>query len=102
MTRNGPDSSPQVRVLCVDDNHDVADSEADLLRALGYDSRACYSGVSALKEVIRFRPFLCLIDLNMPGMNGDELAIRLREQEGVPPPVLVAVTARSDGSLRRV
>ena len=43
---------------------------------------------------------MCLIDLNMPGMSGDELAIRLREQEGGPPPVLMAVTARSDEESR--
>lgn len=84
------------RVLCVDDNHDVADSEADLLNVVGFDARPCYDGASALREAADFRPCVCLIDLNMPGMDGDELAVRLREQEGGPPPVLVAVTARDD------
>jgi two-component system OmpR family response regulator len=95
------EADPPLRVLCVDDNHDVADSEVDLLHVLGFDARACYDGASALREVVAFRPCVCLIDLNMPGMNGDELAIRLREQEGGPPPVLVAVTARSDDESRR-
>ncbi|WP_020471441.1 response regulator [Zavarzinella formosa] len=89
-------TDPPLRVLCVDDNHDVADSEADLLAIFGFDVRACYDGESALREVMDFHPCVCLIDLNMPGMNGDELAVRLREQEGGPPPVLVAVSARSD------
>ena len=35
---------------------------------------------SALLELVEFRPSVCLIDLNMPGMDGDELAIRLRNQ----------------------
>lgn len=96
MTRTGSNSDLRVRVLCVDDNRDVADSEADLLQMLGFDTRACYDGHSALVEAARFRPYVCLIDLNMPGMDGDELAIRLRSQEGGPPPVLIAVTARSD------
>ena len=88
-------------MLCVDDNHDIADSEADLLHVLGFESRACYEGASALREAIDFHPCVCLIDLNMPGMDGDELAVRLRAQEGGPPPVLVAVTARSDEESRR-
>jgi len=90
-----------LRVLCVDDNHDIADSEVDLLNIHGFDARACYSGASALQEVAEFQPCVCLIDLNMPEMDGDELAIRLRKQEGGPPPVLVAVTARSDEESER-
>jgi CheY-like chemotaxis protein len=85
---SAPDGIPPLRVLCVDDNRDVADSEADLLHVHECDARACYSGASALVEVAEFRPCVCLIDLNMPGMDGDELAVRLREQEGGPPPIL--------------
>lgn len=87
-----PDGPP-LRVLCVDDNHDVADSEADLLRAVGFESRACYDGRSALTEAAAFAPSVCLLDLNMPGMDGDELAVRLRERAAGTPLVLVAVTA---------
>ena len=96
-----PDGTPPLRVICVDDNHDIADSEADLLHAHGFDARACYSGASALREAAAFQPCVCLIDLNMPEMDGDELAVRLRVQEGGPPPVLVAVTARSDEESER-
>jgi two-component system OmpR family response regulator len=84
------------RVMCVDDNRDIADSEAQLLQVCGFDARAYYDGASALREAATFRPTVCLIDLNMPGMSGDELAVRLRKQEGGPPPVLIAVTARDD------
>lgn len=84
------------RVMCVDDNRDIADSEARLLQVCGFDARACYDGAGALLLAATFRPAVRLIDLNMPGMNGDELAVRLREQSGRPPPVLMAVTARDD------
>ena len=47
---------PPPRVLCVDDNHDVADSEADLLTVVGFDARPCYDGVSALREAANLRP----------------------------------------------
>ena len=43
-----------------------------------------------------FRPSVCLLDLNMPGMDGDELAMRLQMRAGWRPMLLVAVTAMGD------
>jgi DNA-binding response OmpR family regulator len=87
----------------VDDSPDIADSTADLLQVVGYEVRACYGSKAALAEAAAFRPDLCIIDLNMPGMEGDELAGRLRKQAGPIPVVLVAMTAMSDEkSVRRV
>lgn len=93
-TPDGP-ALPPLRILCVDDNHDVADSAVDLLRIVGFDAHASYDGPSALAEAAAFLPSVCLIDLNMPGMNGDELATKLRYQLN-DPVVLVAITAMSD------
>ena len=90
------DEGPPLRVLCIDDNRDVADSAADLLRAVGFETRACYDGPSALLEAMSFLPGVCLIDLNMPGMDGDEVAIKLRDHADGVPLVLVAVTAASN------
>ncbi|MBP3955631.1 response regulator [Gemmata sp. G18] len=90
-----PEENPPLRVLYVDDNRDVPDSSVDLLRLFGFEPRACYDGPSALAEAVTFRPSVCLIDLNMPNMDGDELAIRLREQTHDHPLILVAVTAMS-------
>ena len=94
--RGGPADGPSLRVLCIDDNRDVADSAVDLLRAVGFEARACYDGPSSLIEAASFLPGVCLIDLNMPGMDGDEVAIKLREQADGVPIVLVAVTAASN------
>jgi FixJ family two-component response regulator len=44
------DPGPPLRVLCVDDNRDVADSEAELLAAAGFQARACYCGEDALAQ----------------------------------------------------
>lgn len=90
-----------LRVLCVDDNHDVADSEAMLLRVTGFDARACYDGPTALEAAESFQPSVCLIDLHMPGMDGDELVAGLRARAGDRPLVLVAVTAMDDERSRR-
>ena len=66
-------TGPPLRVLCVDDNHDIADSEAHLLQLVGFEARACYSGAEALAEAPAFLPGVCLIDLSsMPEMDGAE------------------------------
>lgn len=96
-----PEEAPPLRVLYVDDNRDAADTAVDLLRMCGFEPRARYDGPSALAEAAVFQPSVCLIDLNMPEMDGDELARRLRTQAGGEPLVLVAVTARSDEAARQ-
>jgi two-component system, OmpR family, response regulator len=89
------------RILCIDDNVDVADSAADLLEVLGFEARACYDGRAALALVEDFAPDICLIDLNMPGMDGDRVAVQLRGTGR--PVVLIAVTAASnDAAARRI
>ncbi|WP_149114727.1 response regulator [Limnoglobus roseus] len=88
------------RVLCVDDSRDAADSLAALLTAMGYDARACYDGPTALRVAAEFEPDVCLLDLNMPGMDGDELARRLRADAGDAPMILVAITGRNDAEAR--
>lgn len=85
-----------VRVLCVDDNKDIADSEAMLLEVVGFEVEVCYDARSALRVAETFRPRVCLLDLDMPDMAGDELAARLRSALDGEPLFLVAVTARAD------
>jgi CheY-like chemotaxis protein len=84
---------PRPKVLYVDDNRDLADSAADLLRIVGFDVRVCYDGPSALAVAREFAPDVCLLDLNMPGMEGDELASHIREEAGGRPVLFIAVTA---------
>jgi CheY-like chemotaxis protein len=88
-----------LRILCIDDNPEVADSTAEMLTLLGYDARGCYGGPSALTLAEEFAPHVCLIDLNMPGMDGDEVAARFRATGR--PMALVAVTAVSDDTGRQ-
>ena len=80
-------------MLCVDDQPDNADSLAAVLEFLGCDARACYDGEAALEAVETFQPDVCMIDLCMPGIDGIELAARLRAGAGSRPLVLVAATA---------
>jgi two-component system, chemotaxis family, CheB/CheR fusion protein len=80
------------RVLVVDDNVDAADSLAALLRLMGRDARAVYDGESALAAIEEFRPELAILDLGMPGMDGYELAERLRERYAAADLRLVALS----------
>jgi CheY-like chemotaxis protein len=66
------------RVLIVDDNKDSAESMAVLLRLHGHEVRLAYDGLSALEEAQDFRPELIFLDLDLPKMDGYEVARRLR------------------------
>jgi CheY-like chemotaxis protein len=85
----------RLRVLCVDDNPDAAQSAADLLALAGCDTRACSSGASALRAAAEFDPDVAVLDLAMPGMDGIELGKRLQES-AAHPVRLVAVTGQWD------
>ena len=89
-------SDKKYRVLVVDDNRDSAESMADCLTLSGFEVRTCFDGPSALVACETFRPDACLLDINMPGMDGYELARRLRAQFAEHPPVFATMTAYGD------
>lgn len=72
------DQSGALRVLVIDDDHDVADSLVMLLETFGADVRVAYSGDAGLETVAAFRPKLVFLDIGMPQMDGYETARRLR------------------------
>lgn len=84
-------AAPGLRVLCVDDNRDAAVSLAELFELVGFDSRFACDGESGLAEALDFRPDVCVLDINMPKLDGCELAGRLRAAFGRDV-VLIAVT----------
>ena len=83
------------KVLCVDDLPDVAESTALLLETFGLEARAATDGLAALDAAREFRPDACVLDISMPGMDGYELARRLRAI--LPGVYLVAATGTYGG-----
>ncbi|KAF2989192.1 PAS domain-containing protein [Methylocystis sp. MJC1] len=67
-----------LRILVIDDDHDVADSQQALLEASGATVRVAYSGAAGVEAMPIFKPDLILLDLGMPEMDGYETAQRIR------------------------
>jgi PAS domain S-box-containing protein len=81
-----------VRVLLVDDNEDALFSAAEVLRMAGHVVRTATSGMAALAMLAEFQPEVAVLDIGLPGLDGYELARRLREELGPRTPRLIAVT----------
>ena len=86
------DAAPQV--LIVDDNEDAAMSLLMLLELEDITAAAASDAAAALRMVERGAPPLLLIDIGLPGMNGFELAQRLREIDPGRKMTLIALTGR--------
>jgi two-component system CheB/CheR fusion protein len=81
-----------LRVLLVDDNRYVAELMAMLLRSDGHDVYVACDGLAALESAQTHRPEVVLLDLQLPVMNGYEVARRLRAGEDTKHIFLAAVT----------
>ncbi|HTL19517.1 MAG TPA: ATP-binding protein [Steroidobacteraceae bacterium] len=83
---------PPVRMLIVDDNRDAADSLAALLALEGHTVERAYSAAEALRCALAFRAQVVLLDIGLPGMDGYEVARRLRLLPELGAARLIAVT----------
>ncbi|MDQ6881985.1 MAG: response regulator, partial [Pseudomonadota bacterium] len=81
-----------LRVLVVDDNVDAADTLAALLEMGGHVTRVANNGSQAIEMAQAFRPQVVFLDIGLPGMNGYEVARRLRGMPGMERGILVALT----------
>jgi signal transduction histidine kinase/CheY-like chemotaxis protein len=94
---------PARRVLVVDDNVSSAQSLAMVLKLDGHDVEVSHDGRQALEAVRRFRPEVVLLDIGLPGLDGYEVARRLREDIdlGAGIALLAAVTGYAEDEARR-
>jgi CheY-like chemotaxis protein len=80
------------RILIADDNRDGAESLALLLQLSGHQVHVAHTGVESLDMALRLRPEIAILDIGMPGLNGYEVARRIRRERWNAPIVLIAVT----------
>ena len=85
-----------VRVLVVDDNRDAVQTLGILLRSEGYIVHLARNGDEALTTAGAFRVDVVLLDLQMPGRSGFEVAQELHRRYRTNCPVLIAVTGHAD------
>ncbi|WP_119154084.1 ATP-binding protein [Caldimonas tepidiphila] len=101
-TKVVPDAAPACpTVLVVDDNVDAADSLAAMLELLGHETRIAYGGQEALEIARQWLPRCVFCDIGMPGMDGYEVARRLRADAQIRDTVLVALTGWGSAEDRR-
>ncbi len=74
-----PEVAKKPKVIVADDEHVIADTLATILNKSGYEAHAVYSGDEALAMAPVLQPDMLVTDIHMPGVNGIDTAIRLRE-----------------------
>ena len=92
VTETGQLTTRPLRVLVVDDNVDTVLSFSMLLKAAGHNVRTAQDGLSAVQAALEYLPDVVLLDIGLPGLNGYEVAKRIRQQPTLKHVVLVAVT----------
>jgi len=87
-----PAPPSRLRVLVADDNRDAAESLSMLLELQGHEVRTALGGEEALAAGAAFGPHVALLDIGMPGLNGYEVAARMRTEDWGARALLVAIT----------
>jgi signal transduction histidine kinase/CheY-like chemotaxis protein/sugar lactone lactonase YvrE len=94
VSRIEPSTAVIRRILLVEDDPTVAQVVVGLLQAQGHQVRHASHGLAALGELRQMRFDLAVLDLDLPGIDGFELATLMKNEAFAPP--MVALTARSD------
>jgi len=91
-----PHVSQPSRVLVIDDEEAARRAVAEGLRELGWEVLESGDGLSGLEAVVQGRPDVVLLDLRLPGLEGEEVLRRLRQTSRVPVIVISAKREEDD------
>jgi len=80
------------RVLVIEDNDDSRQMLRELIRLLGHEVYEAVDGVTGVSSALTLEPDLALVDIGLPGIDGYEVARRLREHPAGRRLLLVALT----------
>ena len=81
-----------LRILVVDDNVDSAETLRELLGLSGHETTMAHSGPEAIERAGRIVPDAVILDIGLPGMNGYEVASRIRREPWGEHMLLIALT----------
>jgi len=95
-----PAELPPRRILVADDNGDLVEAVAQLLRRRGHDVCVAGDGPAALAAAQAFRPEVVFLDIELPILSGYEVARNLRQQPGLENVLLVATTGHAEEEVR--
>ncbi|MDB5838425.1 MAG: putative histidine kinase, hybrid [Herminiimonas sp.] len=87
-----PTGSGMRRILVVDDNVDAAKTVAEILTMLGNEVSVVYDGLAAVQAAVDLMPDIVLLDIGLPGIDGYEVARRIRSTPGLADMQLIALT----------
>jgi CheY-like chemotaxis protein len=90
----------RLHVLVVDDQDDIAETMAILIRLYGHEVDTAFSGAAALRAAQAKTPDVVLLDISMPGMNGFDVAKQFRGMFGYKV-LLIAITAYGSAEAKR-
>lgn len=96
-----PVSSSPLSILVVDDDRDSTTSLSMLLQIMGHKVRTAHDGPEAIGTAGEFRPDIVLLDIGLPGMNGYEVARRIRHAPWSSGMTLIALTGWGQEEARR-
>ena len=82
----------QYRVLVVEDNKDIRETTCELLSMEGFEVKGVSTGAEALEKAPAFGPNVVLLDVGLPGLNGYDVARRLRDMPQFASTMLIAIT----------
>ena len=84
------------KILIVDDVRNIIEQEREILSALDVDILTSEHGTEALKVITQEKPDIVLLDLMLPGMNGDTICKFVKARPELSGTAVVIVTARDD------
>jgi two-component system CheB/CheR fusion protein len=90
-----------LRILVVDDSQDSATSMQLLLQVWGYEAHVASDGPTAIRMAESFRPDVMILDIDLPGMDGYEVAKRLRKSNSETPFIVIHSGHCTDADMRR-
>jgi CheY-like chemotaxis protein len=99
-TGDDESDSPPLRVLIVDDLVDAALTMAQLVRLLACEVKTAHDGPTALQIAAGYAPEIVLLDLGLPGIDGYEVARRLRADRATERSLIIALSGYGHAAAR--